>query len=72
MLGCFNPNLGQIWTNNKCWVKNAIKKFTVESESWSWIEIGKDIFNPTFEVVHILPKFGFKHSKHFLSVAFLI
>jgi len=24
MLGCFNPILGQIWTNPKCWVKNVM------------------------------------------------
>jgi len=36
----------------KCWVNNAIKKITVESESY--------IFNPIFGFVHILRKFGFK------------
>jgi len=36
MLGCFNPILGQIWTNPA---------------------IGLH-FNPMFEFVHILPKFG--------------
>jgi len=41
MLGCFNPNLGQIWTN-------VGLKCTVESDSWSWVKIWNDIFNPTF------------------------
>jgi len=30
----------QIWVKYgqpKCWVKNVINKFTVESESWSWV-----------------------------------
>jgi len=43
--------LGQIWANPNIWVKNAIKKFTVESESW--VKIGNYIFNPTFGFVHI-------------------
>jgi len=37
MLGCFNPTLGQIWTN-KHWDKNAIKKLT------QWL--GLSIFDP--------------------------
>jgi len=32
----------------------------VESESWSWVKILNDIFDPTFGFVHILPEFGFK------------
>jgi len=55
MLGCFNPNLGQIWTN-----PNAGLKITVESESWSWVYILNDIFNPTFGFVHIWTKFDLK------------
>jgi len=35
----------------KRWVKNVIKKNTVESESW--VKILNDIFNPTFGFVHI-------------------
>jgi len=31
MLGCLNPNLGQIWTNPNLGLKNAIKKYTGES-----------------------------------------
>jgi len=27
MLGCFNPTLGQIWTNPNVGLKNVIKKF---------------------------------------------
>jgi len=33
MLGCFNPNLGQIWTNPNVGIKMQLKNFTVESES---------------------------------------
>jgi len=35
----------------KCWVKNVIKKFEVESESW--VKILNYIFNPIFGFVHI-------------------
>jgi len=44
----------------KCWVKNVIKKCTVESESLSWVKFLNDIFNPIFGFVHILPNFGLK------------
>jgi len=27
ILGCFNPNLGEIWTNPNVGLKNAIKKY---------------------------------------------
>jgi len=47
-LGCFNPNLGQIWTNPNV---GLIKKCTVECESW--VKILNYIFNPTFGFVHI-------------------
>jgi len=30
-----------------------LKKCTVESESWNWVKILNDIFNPTFGFVHI-------------------
>jgi len=33
MMGCFNPNLGQIWTNPNVGLKMQLKKCTVESES---------------------------------------
>jgi len=39
MLGCFNPNIGQIWTNPNVGLKNAIKKITVDGENYT--------FNPT-------------------------
>jgi len=45
MLGCTNPNLGQILTNPNVGLKMSFKKITVESES--------DIFNPTFGFVDI-------------------
>jgi len=54
MLGCFNPNLDQIWTNPTVGLKNAIKKCTLGSESWLKIEI-------TFLTQHLgLSKFGFE------------
>jgi len=56
--GLFQPKFGQNMDKPKCWVKNVIKKITVESESWSWVNIKNDIFNPTFGFVHIWPKFG--------------
>jgi len=41
--------------NPRCWVKNVIKKIQVE------VGLILDyIFNPTFGVVHILPKFVLK------------
>jgi len=33
MLGCFNPTLGQIWTNPNVGLKMQFKKCTVEGES---------------------------------------
>jgi len=38
MLGCFNPTLGQIWTNPNSWFKNVIKNVT------QWL--GLSIFDP--------------------------
>jgi len=35
MLGCFKPNLGQIWTNPNVGLKNAITKFTSFQKSES-------------------------------------
>jgi len=37
MLGCINPNLGQIWTNPNVGLKCHLK-ITVKSESWSWVK----------------------------------
>jgi len=56
--GLFQPKFGSNMDKLKCWVKNAIRKCTFESESWSWVKIWNYIFNPTFGFVHILPKFG--------------
>jgi len=57
LLGYFNPNLGQIWTNPnvglKCNLKNVQLKVKVEVAF-------NDIFNPTFGFVQILPNFGLK------------
>jgi len=58
MLGCFNPNLGQIWTNPNG-LKNATKKLQLEVK----VDVGLKLnffFNPTFGFVHILPKIGFE------------
>jgi len=49
-VGCFNPNLGIIWTNPNVGL-NIKKKITVESESWNWVKIltqhlGLSIFYP--------------------------
>jgi len=57
--------LGQIWTNPN--VKNVIKNFTVESESWSWVNILNVIFNPTFGLVHIWTKCGLKQPKRWVK-----
>jgi len=60
MLGCFEPKLGQM-DKPKCWVKNAIKKCTVESESLSWVKILNYILTQQVGFVHaILSNFGFK------------
>jgi len=37
--GLFQPKFGSNLDERKCWVKNAIKKCTVESESESWVQI---------------------------------
>jgi len=47
MLGHFNPNLGQIWTNPNVGLK-------MYSRKW---KLGY-IFYSTFGFVHIWPKFG--------------
>jgi len=47
MLGYFNPNLGQIWTNPNVGLKMSLKKLQLK------VEIFNDIFNPTFGFVHI-------------------
>jgi len=43
MLGCFNPNLGQIWTNPNVVLKMQFKN----------IQLKVKVFNPTFRFVHI-------------------
>jgi len=45
----------------KYWVKNAIKKCTIES----WVKTWNYIFNPTFGFVHILPTFRFNNPASF-------
>jgi len=35
--GLFQPKFGSNMDKSKCWVKNATKTFTVESESRSWV-----------------------------------
>jgi len=60
MLACFNQNLGKKWTNPNVGLKMQFKKLQLKVK----VEVGeKKInknFNPTFGVVHIWPKFGFK------------
>jgi len=53
MLGCFTPNLGQIWTNPNVGLKMQLKKLQLKSESLSWVKMLNYIFNPTFGFVHI-------------------
>jgi len=50
MLGCLNPNLGQIWTNPNVGLK--MSTFTFNCKFFNYI------FNPTFGFVKIWPKFG--------------
>jgi len=56
-LGCFNPNLGQIWTNPNVGLKMLLKKLQLKVKvevncKFSNLHILK-IFNPTFGFVHI-------------------
>jgi len=48
MLGCFNPNLGQIWTNPNDGLKMQLKKLQFKLK----VEVGLKnfyyIFNPTW------------------------
>jgi len=49
---------------HKCWVKNVIKKCTVESESWD--KILNYIFNPTFGFDHAyFTQIWVKTTQHF-------
>jgi len=48
MLGCFNPNLGQIWTNPSVRLK-CNKKIPLKVK----VEVFECHFNPTFGFVHI-------------------
>jgi len=50
MLGCVNPNLGQIWTNPNVGLKMQSKNLQLK------VKVGlilNDIFNPTFGFVYI-------------------
>jgi len=54
MLGCFNPNVGQIWTNPNVGLKMSFKMLTQLQLSLSTIHFFNYIFNPTFEFVYYL------------------
>jgi len=64
MLGCFNPNSGQIWTNPNVGL-NILNQLQL---SLSTVHFFDDIFNPTFGFVHILHEFGLKQPSIFSSV----
>jgi len=53
MLGCFNPNLGQIWTNPNVWLKMQLKNVQLKVK----VEVGLN-FEITFLTQHLgLPIF---------------
>jgi len=54
----FQPNLGSNMDKPKCWVKNAIQKCTVESESWSWVKILNDILTQHLGLSIFYPNLG--------------
>jgi len=58
MLSCFNPNLGQIWTNPNVGLKMQLKKLQFKVK----VEVGLK-FEIIFGFVHIRPKFGFKQPR---------
>jgi len=64
MLGCFNPNLGKIWKNPNVGLKMQLKNLQLKVK----VEVWNYIFNPTFEFVSLLPKFGLKQSNSVGSV----
>jgi len=49
MLGCFNPNLGQIWTNPNVGLKMQLKKVQLKVK----VDVLNDAFNLTFWFVHV-------------------
>jgi len=53
MLGCFNPTLGQIWTNPAVGLNFYITFLTSR-----WVKFLHYIFNPTFGLSIFDPKLG--------------
>jgi len=49
MLGCFNPNLGQIWTNPNVGLKMSFKMLTKLHGTFLTPNLGLSIFYPAFE-----------------------
>jgi len=56
MLGCFNPTLGQIWTN--------------PAVGLNFVKFLHYIFNPTFRVCPYLTQNWVKTTQHFLECTF--
>jgi len=52
MMGCFNPNLGQVWTNPNVGLKIEFTVLTQLQLSLNYTFFNY-IFNPTFGFVHI-------------------
>jgi len=52
MLGCFNPNLGQMWTNPNVGLKMQFKKIRLKVK----VEVGFK-----FEITFLNSTFGFVH-----------
>jgi len=67
MLGCFNPNLGQIWTNPNVSVKNSIKKYRLQLKVK--VEVGLQ-FEITFLTQHLgLPMIWVKTTQHQVTLS---
>jgi len=52
MLGCFTPNLGQIWTNPNVGLKMQVKKLQLKVKVLNYLKfltqhLGLSIFDPT-------------------------
>jgi len=53
VLGCFNPNLGRIWTNPNVGLKMEFKNFNPTLNFIFYCAFFNNIFNPTLGFVHI-------------------
>jgi len=63
VLGCFNPNLGQIWTNPNV----GLKMSTQLQLSLSTVIFLITFLTHHFEFVHILPQIWVETTQHFLE-----